>query len=153
MKSVFLILFATVLACEAGWKEGFYSARDDDGQLTKLWDELGKADHNLEYFGNDELWVGIGAENDEAIDLVTHPLSKLSHYFKTQKHKGLVVVMFHKNAPSKKTRKEAVAELNKFFFSRGYQRVILTGAHSIGTYVYSDKTAAEQKMENPTPHR
>lgn len=142
------ILIFTILLCNMTYSEelkhfekGFYSPSGDrSDQWNKLQLILDKSDHLIYYHENDELWIGITENSDDAeIRPVTFPLSKLRTYFSNQKHKNIIIVKFAINAPTKPLD-HAIRELNIFFQDLGYSRVLLLGSGSSGTYVYSDIT-------------
>lgn len=125
-------------------ESGFYSAFSDDREeIRKVWAEEKKADHRLEYRMDDTIDIGIGEVREGVHYTKSFPLKELEHYFEHQKHKGFVSVLFHKAAPSSKSLDDAIAELERFFFSRGYRRVLFLGARGSGVQVYKDTTKGE----------
>jgi len=124
---------------------GFYSAFSDDREeIHKVWNEEKKADHRIEYRMDDTIDIGVGEVREGVHYTKSFPLKELEHYFEHQKHKGFVSVLFHKAAPSNKSVDDAIAELERFFFSRGYGRVLFLGARGSGVQVYKDSTKGEQ---------
>ena len=95
---------------------------------------------------DDTIDIGVGEIRNGAQHTKSFELKELEHYFEHQKNKGLVTILFHKAAPSNKNLDEAIAELEKFFFSRGYQRVLFLGARGSGVQVYKDATKEEQAV-------
>jgi hypothetical protein len=124
---------------------GFYSAFSDDREeIHKVWNEEKKADHRIEYLRDETIDIGVGEVRDGVHYTKSFPLKELEHYFEHQKHKGFVSILFHKAAPSNKSVDDAIAELERFFFSRGYGRVLFLGARGSGVQVYKDSTKGEQ---------
>ena len=106
--------------------------------------ELQKADNELEYLRDGTLDIGLGEVRDGVHYTKSFQLNELEHYFEHQKHKRFVSILFHKAAPSNKSLDDAIAELERFYFSRGYERILFLGARGSGVQVYKDTTKGEQ---------
>lgn len=128
----------------AALEPGFYSAFSDDREeIHKVWNEEKKADHRIEYRMDDTIDIGVGEVKEGVHYTKSFRLKELEHYFENQKHKGFVSILFHKAAPSNKSLEDAIAELEQFFFSRGYGRVLFLGARGSGVQVYKDTNKGE----------
>jgi len=140
-----LLFLSSSIGIVAGLEPGFYSAFDDNGaRFFEASNEQKKADHEVEYRMDNTLDIGVGEVRDGVHDTKSFQLKELEHYFEHQKHKGFVSILFHKAAPSNKSLEDAIAELEQFFFSRGYGRVLFLGARGSGVQVYKDTKKGEQ---------
>lgn len=149
MNPIALIQALTLLFLSGGiaaaLEPGFYSAFSNDREvIQKVWDEEKKADHRIDYRRDDTIDIGVGEVREGAYYPKSFPLKELEHYFEHQKHKGCVVILFHKAAPTTKSLDDTIAELEQFFFSRGYGRVLFLGARGSGVQVYKDTIKGEQ---------
>ena len=66
------------------------------------------------------------------------PPNQLIDHFDSQARKKLVVVIINKQTWSEKRLKSEIAGLNRYFFSRGYQRVVIQQALGNGRPTHSD---------------
>lgn len=132
---------------------GFYSAFDDEGEKAyEVWNEEKRADHRIAYLIDGTVDIGIGEIREGVHYTKSFLLNELEHYFEHQKHKGFVSVTFHKAAPSHKSLDDAIVELEEFFFSRGYRRILFLGARGSGVQVYKDITKGKQGLPS-TPDK
>lgn len=143
LQGIFLLILSGGIA--AGLEPGFYSAFNDDREkFHEVWNEAKKADHQIEYRMDDTVDIGVGEVRDGVQYTKSFQLKELERYFEHQKNKGFVSILFHKAAPSNKSLDDAIAELEQFFFSRGYGRVLFLGARGSGVQVYKDTTKGGQ---------
>jgi hypothetical protein len=150
-QALFMLIMCGGIA--AALEPGFYSAFSDDREeIHKVWNEEKKADHRIEYRIDDTIDIGVGEVREGVHYTKSFLLKELEHYFDHQKHKGFVSILFHKATPRTKSLDDAIAELEQFFFSRGYGRVLFLGARGSGVQVYKDSIKGEQGMGGQPSH-
>ena len=64
---------------------------------------------------------------------------QLIRFFDFQRHKNLVVVCFHKQAWPEELLKQRIESTNRYFFDRGYKRVVIQQYRSYGRETHSDR--------------
>jgi len=67
-----------------------------------------------------------------------HP-DQLIRYFDHQRRKDLVVVCFHKQVWPQQVLQERIESTNRYFFDRGYRRVVIQQYMSFGRPTHSDR--------------
>lgn len=67
-------------------------------------------------------------------------LTKLVHYFGSRARKNLVVVIFAKNVWSEARVKAEIQKISRYFFERGYHRIVIQQGLSSGRSTLSDTT-------------
>jgi len=117
---------------------GFYSAFDDWRGFESLENEIGEADFEFHLDEQDRLIPASGSSEN---GLSLPPYSAMRHDAHVQRDRtcrGFVVVQFHKFAQIDAVEQK-VSRVNDYFFSRGAQRVLVTGFRGSGRAIYSDK--------------
>ncbi|MEI7881463.1 MAG: hypothetical protein WCI95_11375 [bacterium] len=90
--------------------------------------------------------IGIGREDGGVYDYVLFDYNQLEHFFRSQKHKDLIVIVFSKNKWSEDEIQSKAKEMNLFFFRVGYNRVVIQQGYGAGRGIWSDKTNPQQKL-------
>jgi len=138
LAAILVGFFAPLSSCAEVLQPGFYSAFDGSKKATQVWEIEREADHSIRYHMDSTLGIGIGEVRDGVHYAKSFSLAELGHYFQHCKHKNFVSLTFDKAAPEKKTIDEAIKELEEFFFSRGFERVLFLGARGSGVMVHKD---------------
>ena len=124
---------------------GFYSAFDDWRGFESLEKEIGEADFE---FHLDEVDRLIPASGSSENSLLLPPSAAAGSEALTRSDRtfrGFVVVQLHKLAQIDSVEQK-VSRVNDYFFSRGAQRVLITGFRGSGRAVYSDKVTKPNKQ-------
>jgi hypothetical protein len=111
--------------------------------------KLGRADHDIDYELQDKkVDIGVGEFRNGGRESQTFRLAELDHYFARQEHKDFVTITFAKGAPNEDELKSAIAELESFFFSRLYKRVLFLQAFAgLDVIVHKDSLYADWLRE------
>ena len=134
--SIFLTCAMICIDPEAPrWEKGFvgrdrfaeYSKDEDNADMHVFVDQDGKLD------------IGINQADSKtgSFHSVTFSLRDLEAFFRHQRHRTFIVVTYHKNAPNEDLG-TSLTRLKKYFAKAGYQRVLLTHAHSSGVIIHED---------------
>jgi len=133
--SAFLSLSACNYNHSPIWQNRFYGGfQHSEKEWCALQKDIAKADHNYDHSG--ELRSSGDKPSPHAgINVFqANPQSKI-----IKDSKGFVVVQLSKAEQVESIRLK-VSKLNDFFFTRGADRVLITGYRGSGTRVYSDKS-------------
>ena len=84
--------------------------------------------------------IGIGKYEDGISHPMFFSIEELESFFREQKHKNLIIIVFSKNTIPNPEIRSRVGTLTEFFFSAGYSRVIIEQAYGNGRGIMSDKT-------------
>lgn len=102
-----------------------------------------EADVVVTYTWRENLDIGVevmSPRNDGSLAGMEHSPRELQHFFKSQKHKKLVVVILDKNTWDDDKIGRIVTEMTQYFFDAGYRRVVIQQGRGSGRGTYSDKT-------------
>ncbi|RYD41926.1 MAG: hypothetical protein EOP85_11935 [Verrucomicrobiaceae bacterium] len=141
-----VVMAAVILTASplSALEPGFYGISDGPKRFHTVAEEEKKADHKVWYEHDGRLDIGIGEIDRGARRPKTFTLAELDHYFTHQRHKGMVVVTFDKGAPGPMTVEDAISGMERFFFTRGYQRILFLHARGSGVLVHMDSIAPEK---------
>lgn len=84
--------------------------------------------------------IGVGRVDDEGRHPERFAYAQLEHFFQSQKHRDLIVVIFNKNTCTNDEIQSRVVELNRFFFQVGFKRVVIQQGYGSGRGIWSDRT-------------
>ena len=100
-----------------------------------------EADFVIDYLTHlDKYNLGIGRIENDAIKSVLLDLEQIEPFFKRQKHKDLIVIVFGKNTWDAERRNKKILEINRSFFRVGFKRVVVQQASGgIGRQIWSDQ--------------
>ncbi len=65
---------------------------------------------------------------------------ELVSFFDLQRHKDLIVILFHKSSRKSEEVRKEVAKMNAYFKDRGYKRIVIQQLLAFGRPIYSDIT-------------
>ena len=138
MKLILFVWAGTVLFGDAPapkWEKGFVGL-DRFAEFSKDADD---ADVRVSVDQDDKLDIGVDQADSKTgrRHSVSFSRDDLEDFFKRQRHKTFIVVMYHKNAP-KEDLDTSLTRLKAYFAKAGYKRVLLTHAHSSGVIVHED---------------
>jgi len=111
-----------------------------DPETTRAFATEAAADIVVSYNGEEMMAVRDGPVV-RRVDVSWPKPSKLVHYFDSRPRKNLVVVIFEKNVWSDARLQSEIAKTNRYFFARGYKRVVIQQARSSSRPTHSDVTA------------
>ncbi len=105
----------------------------------EIWNLIESADMVADYTFRGRININVGKLEGNVHHPITFNLEELEYYFDKQKHKDLIVIWFDKRAQvdGEKIQK-LVEQLNKYFFQRGYKRIVLLQGLGDGVGLYSD---------------
>ena len=95
-----------------------------------------EADAFVEMTSDGRFDIGITDRNGGRVDFQP---DQLIHHFSQQRHKNLVVICFHKQAWPDEVLKERIESTNRYFFDRGYRRVVIQQYMGFGRPTHSDR--------------
>ena len=122
-----------------------YSDAPRDKITERAFDLVEKADFVIDYKTSHDKWdIGVGRVTNGLYYSELFDYGQLEHFFGSQKHKALIVVVFSKNTWSKEQIRSKVKEMNQFFFEVGFGRVVIQQGYGNGRGIWSDST-------NPQP--
>lgn len=122
----------------------------DTLQQDWLEKEIALADHCVSYDDEGLLDIGIGESIDGKRQVKRFPLTKLEFYFERQNHKEHVVVNFSEELQKTRGIEKAASDLEEFYFSRGYQRILFVLETSGSLKLYKDVVTTRHRSEART---
>ena len=149
-KALYAISVALLTSCasnyEPRWGNQFYSMINDERELTTLEQDITKADYEYHYDGDNKL-INLGRP-PQPYDGVILTLNQPSGFSLNKDSSGFVVVQLHKLAQIDSVQSK-VDRINEYFFTRGADRVLVTGFRGSGRQVYSDKDKVQHFSKPP----
>jgi hypothetical protein len=139
--------FAAVAAVSIGEESNAGSPEKEfhfDDKTTKALALERSADLVVQYTGDGKLDIGIGkvttADGQVSRTPKCFPADELVDFFDQQRHKNLLVLIFHKSSRSDDEIKSEVTRLNDYFKDRGYKRIVIQQHYASSRGTHSDIT-------------
>jgi hypothetical protein len=104
------------------------------------------ADYVVHYTDDGKFDIGVGRLNSvegrewKSLKSVYFEQDELVSFFDRQRHKDLIVILFHKSSRGSDAVRKEVAKMNAYFKDRGYKRIVIQQLLAFGRPILSDIT-------------
>jgi hypothetical protein len=144
----FPLLTAMLFACASGLLRGEDAAPSPPDDTERAFALEKAADFVVKLTDDGKFDIGVGritsTEGSEwnGLKHVYFEQDELVSFFDRQRHKDLIVVIFHKSSRKSEAVRKEVAKMNAYFKDRGFKRIVIQQLLAFSRPIYSDITVA-----------